>query len=49
MKFKTISAVGSGYVELSPAAVFLIRKVRVIGVYVNEHAVEKINRKKIIL
>ncbi|QBY03352.1 UDP-N-acetyl-D-mannosamine dehydrogenase [Thalassotalea sp. HSM 43] len=44
MSFKTISVVGLGYIGLPTAAVFASRKVQVIGVDVNEHAVDTINR-----
>lgn len=47
MKFETISVVGLGYIGLPTAAVFASRKLRVIGVDVNEHAVETINRGQI--
>lgn len=42
--FKTISIVGLGYIGLPTAAVFASRKVKVIGVDVNQHAVDTINR-----
>jgi len=44
MNFKTISVVGLGYIGLPTAAVFASRKVNVIGVDVNEHAVKTINK-----
>ena len=44
---KTISIVGLGYIGLPTAAVFASRKVRVIGVDVNQHAVDTINRGQI--
>lgn len=44
MKFDTISVVGLGYIGLPTAAVFASRKVKVIGVDVNQHAVETINK-----
>jgi UDP-N-acetyl-D-mannosaminuronic acid dehydrogenase len=47
MKFETISVVGLGYIGLPTAAVFASRKLRVIGVDVNEQAVETINRGQI--
>lgn len=45
--FQTISVIGLGYIGLPTAAVFASRKIRVIGVDVNPHAVEKINRGEI--
>lgn len=45
--FKTISIIGLGYIGLPTAAVFASRKVKVIGVDVNEHAVDTINSGKI--
>lgn len=47
MTFKTISIVGLGYIGLPTAAVFASRKINVIGVDVNQHAVDTINRGKI--
>lgn len=44
LPFETISIVGLGYIGLPTAAVFASRKVKVIGVDVNPHAVETINR-----
>jgi len=44
MKFKTISVVGLGYIGLPTAAVFASRKVKVIGIDVNQHAIETINK-----
>jgi UDP-N-acetyl-D-mannosaminuronic acid dehydrogenase len=46
-EFNTISIVGLGYIGLPTAAVFASRKVKVIGVDVNAHAVETINRGKV--
>lgn len=43
MSFNTISVVGLGYIGLPTAAVFASRKVKVIGVDVNEYAVKTIN------
>jgi UDP-N-acetyl-D-mannosaminuronic acid dehydrogenase len=43
----TISIVGLGYIGLPTAAVFASRKVNVIGVDVNQHAVDTINQGKI--
>lgn len=45
--FETISIVGLGYIGLPTAAVFASRKIRVIGVDVNQHAVDTINRGEI--
>ncbi len=47
MTFQTISVIGLGYIGLPTAAVFASRKVKVIGVDVNQHAVETINRGQI--
>jgi UDP-N-acetyl-D-mannosaminuronic acid dehydrogenase len=47
MSFETISVVGLGYIGLPTAAVFAARKKKVIGVDVNQHAVETINRGEI--
>jgi UDP-N-acetyl-D-mannosaminuronic acid dehydrogenase len=44
---KTISIVGLGYIGLPTAAVFASRKIQVIGVDVNQHAVDTINRGEI--
>ncbi|MDT3719486.1 UDP-N-acetyl-D-mannosamine dehydrogenase [Pseudomonas oryzihabitans] len=44
MSFETISVVGLGYIGLPTAAVFAARKKKVIGVDVNRHAVDTINR-----
>lgn len=46
-EFNTISIVGLGYIGLPTAAVFASRKVKVIGVDVNQHAVDTINRGEI--
>lgn len=46
-KFKVISIIGLGYIGLPTAAVFASRKVKVIGVDVNQHAVDTINRGEI--
>lgn len=43
----TISIVGLGYIGLPTAAVFASHKVKVIGVDVNQHAVDTINRGQI--
>ncbi len=47
LPFETISIVGLGYIGLPTAAVFASRKVKVIGVDVNRHAVDTINRGRI--
>ncbi|WP_299195352.1 UDP-N-acetyl-D-mannosamine dehydrogenase [uncultured Amphritea sp.] len=47
MPFNTISVVGLGYIGLPTAAVFASRKVKVIGVDVNQHAVDTINKGEI--
>jgi UDP-N-acetyl-D-mannosaminuronic acid dehydrogenase len=47
MSFNTISVVGLGYIGLPTAAMFASCKIRVIGVDVNQHAVDTINRGEI--
>lgn len=47
MNFKTISVIGLGYIGLPTAAVLASRKLRVIGVDVNQKAVDIINQGKI--
>lgn len=47
MPFETISVVGLGYIGLPTAAVFASRKKKVIGVDVNQRAVDIINRGEI--
>lgn len=47
VEFKTISIVGLGYIGLPTAAVFASRKVRVVGVDVNQYAVDIINQGKV--
>ncbi len=47
MSFETISVIGLGYIGLPTAAMFASRKKRVIGVDVNQHAVDTINQGKI--
>lgn len=47
MKFKTVSVIGLGYIGLPTAAVFASRKTKVIGVDVNQKAVDTINQGKI--
>lgn len=44
MKFETISVVGLGYIGLPTAAVIASRRKQVIGVDVNQHIVDTINR-----
>jgi UDP-N-acetyl-D-mannosaminuronic acid dehydrogenase len=46
-KYKTISVIGLGYIGLPTAAVFASRGLKVIGVDVNQHAVDTINRGQI--
>lgn len=47
MNFKTISVIGLGYIGLPTAAVFASRKLRVIGVDVNQKTVDIINKGRI--
>jgi len=47
MSFNKISVVGLGYIGLPTAAVFAARKKHVIGIDVNKHAVDTINRGEI--
>lgn len=47
MSFKTISVIGLGYIGLPTAAMFASRKVKVVGVDVNQYAVDTINQGKI--
>ncbi len=44
MLFKTISVIGLGYIGLPTAAVFASRKIKVIGVDINQNVVDTINR-----
>ena len=44
MKIKTLSVVGLGYIGLPTAAAFASRKIKVIGVDVNQHTVDTVNR-----
>lgn len=46
-KFKTISVIGLGYIGLPTAAMFASRRVKVVGVDINQHAVDTINQGKI--
>jgi UDP-N-acetyl-D-mannosaminuronic acid dehydrogenase len=43
MQYQTVSVIGLGYIGLPTAAVLASRKVRVIGVDVNQYAVDTIN------
>jgi UDP-N-acetyl-D-mannosaminuronic acid dehydrogenase len=45
--FNTVSMVGLGYIGLPTAAVIASRKIKVIGVDINQHAVDTINRGQI--
>lgn len=47
MLFETISVIGLGYIGLPTAAMFASRKIKVIGVDINQHAVDTINRGEI--
>lgn len=47
MSFETISVIGLGYIGLPTAAMFASRKKKVIGVDVNQRAVDTINRGEI--
>jgi len=47
MNYETISVIGLGYIGLPTAAVFASRRKKVIGVDVNQHAVDTINRGEI--
>ncbi len=47
MSFDTISVIGLGYIGLPTAAAFASRNKQVVGVDVNQHAVETINQGKI--
>lgn len=47
MKFESISVIGLGYIGLPTAAIFASRKIKVIGVDVNQKAVETINSGRI--
>src|SRR5471030_2386806 len=44
MSFQTISVIGLGYIGLPTAAAFASRQKKVVGVDINQHAVETINR-----
>ncbi|PMG75201.1 UDP-N-acetyl-D-mannosaminuronic acid dehydrogenase [Vibrio breoganii] len=47
MSFETVSVIGLGYIGLPTAAMFASRKKKVIGVDVNQNAVDTINRGEI--
>lgn len=47
MPFQTISVIGLGYIGLPTAAIIASRRKKVIGVDVNQHAVDTINQGKI--
>jgi UDP-N-acetyl-D-mannosaminuronic acid dehydrogenase len=47
MQYNTISVIGLGYIGLPTAAAFAARKKKVIGVDVNQHAVDTINKGEI--
>ena len=47
MSFETVSVIGLGYIGLPTAAMFASRKKKVIGVDVNQHAIDTINRGEI--
>ncbi len=47
MSFTTISVIGLGYIGLPTAAAFASRQKRVVGVDINQHAVDTINRGEI--
>lgn len=44
MQFKTVSMIGLGYIGLPTAAVMASRGIKVIGVDINQHAVDTINQ-----
>lgn len=46
-KVASVSVVGLGYIGLPAAAMFASRKVKVIGIDVNQHAIETINKGQI--
>ena len=47
LKVSTVSVIGLGYIGLPTAAMFASRKVKVIGVDINQHAVDTINQGQI--
>ncbi|MGA0610327.1 UDP-N-acetyl-D-mannosamine dehydrogenase [Caldimonas sp. KR1-144] len=46
-KFSTVSMIGLGYIGLPTAAMFAARRTQVIGVDINQHAVDTINEGRI--
>ncbi|MGC6389294.1 UDP-N-acetyl-D-mannosamine dehydrogenase [Ewingella sp. S1.OA.A_B6] len=44
MSFQTISVIGLGYIGLPTAAAFASRQKKIVGVDINQHAVDTINR-----
>ena len=46
-RFQTVSLIGLGYIGLPTAAMLASRKIKVIGVDINQHAVDTINRGEI--
>ena len=44
MSFATISVIGLGYIGLPTAAAFASKQQNVIGIDINQHAVDTINR-----
>lgn len=46
-RFQTVSMIGLGYIGLPTAAMLASRKIKVIGVDINQHAVDTINRGEI--
>lgn len=47
MSFSTISVIGLGYIGLPTAAAFASRQKKVVGIDINQHAVDTINRGEI--
>lgn len=47
MKFSSLSVIGLGYIGLPTAAIFASRKIKVVGVDVNQKVVDTINQGKI--
>ncbi|WP_332745671.1 NAD(P)-binding domain-containing protein, partial [Hydrogenophaga sp.] len=45
--FQTVSMIGLGYIGLPTAAMFAARRMQVIGVDINQHAVDTINQGRI--
>lgn len=46
-QFKTVSMIGLGYIGLPTAAMLASRKIKVVGVDINQHAVDTINQGRI--